>query len=493
MRHLGCAVVAFGALALVADARLAAPRSVTARASVWPLVDRQRSHSRRCALAASASVTPRGATPEQNWRLWPALPIFPYGTRKTIRSTVVPGKVWTFDQLQGIIYVHVPVRMTVVKIRDANTGEDGLLMYNAVAPTKECLALVRELEEVHGRVMHVVLPTLGVEHKVFAGPFARNFKGCTLWVLPDQYSFPVDLPLSWVGFAGCRVRKLPPTSEGTPWAEDMDHTILGTFRSRDGAFGEAAFLHRPSSSLLVTDTIVCASSRLPAIMETDLPALLFHARNTGFESVSDSPDTRRQGWERIVLFALYFNPGGTPAPGWWVAPPLPPFFTPVVPHTATGIRVKSLQEAFSDNAATPPDMKKLGWFSLYPWDWDPASARKSFAAIADRPLVPPVLRELILDRNPEETLAFAKRVARWRFSQIVPAHLNSPVKAGPSDFLRAFYFLEKKTIDLETLLPSPLRRAEPPESDLKLLREVSQTLVESGVTPPPKEKVPSFL
>ncbi len=48
-------------------------------------------------------------------------------------------------------------------------------MHAPVAPTPECVRLVRELEERHGPVRHIVLPTTAVEHKIFLGPFAKKF------------------------------------------------------------------------------------------------------------------------------------------------------------------------------------------------------------------------------------------------------------------------------------------------------------------------------
>lgn len=270
-----------------------------------------RSAARPRAAVPMAAPAPAARGGDQAWNLWLALPIFPFRTRKTVRTEVVRGQVWTFDQLQGTLYVHVPIRMTVVKYADRETSRDALLAYCPVAPTRECIRLVRELEAEHGPVRHVVLPTLGVEHKVFAGPFTRAVgRPARLWFLPGQYSFPVDLPLDWVGFAGTRSTALPASSAGLPWEGQIEHEILGTFRSRDGAFGEAAFLHKPSKTLLVTDMIVCVRSQHPAIMEYDVDAMLYHARDTGFESVADSPAVRTRGWERIALFALFFNPAG---------------------------------------------------------------------------------------------------------------------------------------------------------------------------------------
>ena len=107
--------------------------------------------------------------------------------QKTVRTEAVPGQVWTFDQIIGALYVHVPIRMTVVKL-----SKGGLLAFCPVNPTPECLSLVRELEQEHGALRYIVLGSAAIEHKVAAGPFARSFPLAQLWVAPDQYSFPFD-------------------------------------------------------------------------------------------------------------------------------------------------------------------------------------------------------------------------------------------------------------------------------------------------------------
>ncbi|KPQ31344.1 MAG: protein of unknown function containing DUF4336 domain, partial [Phormidium sp. OSCR] len=66
---------------------------------------------------------------EYSWNFWFTLPIYPYGQRRTLRREVVRDRLWTFDQLQGIFYVVVPIRMTVLKL-DAG----GLLVYAPIAP-----------------------------------------------------------------------------------------------------------------------------------------------------------------------------------------------------------------------------------------------------------------------------------------------------------------------------------------------------------------------
>ena len=95
------------------------------------------------------------------------LPLAGAERRKTIQETVVRG-VWTMDQVQGVVNVNVPVRMTVIKLQGG-----GLWVHNPVAPTAECLSLIHALESKHGCVEHIVLGTLGLEHKALAGPFSR--------------------------------------------------------------------------------------------------------------------------------------------------------------------------------------------------------------------------------------------------------------------------------------------------------------------------------
>ena len=75
--------------------------------------------------------------------------------------------------------------MTVIKLE--NTPGGGLFVYAPVAPTGECLAMLRKLEAEHGPVKHIVLGTLGLEHKVFAGPFSQRFSQAKVWFTPGQY------------------------------------------------------------------------------------------------------------------------------------------------------------------------------------------------------------------------------------------------------------------------------------------------------------------
>ena len=59
---------------------------------------------------------------------------------------------------QGVLDVIVNIRMTVVQLKSG-----GLFVYAPIAPTVECLRLLRELD---APVQYIVLPTSAVEHKV---------------------------------------------------------------------------------------------------------------------------------------------------------------------------------------------------------------------------------------------------------------------------------------------------------------------------------------
>lgn len=392
--------------------------------------------------------TERSQAGDRDWRFWFTVPLYPYRKRCTIRQEVVPGTIWTFDQLQGIIYVTVPIRMTVVKLTAG-----GLLVYAPVAPTPECIRLVRELEAEHGDVKYIVLPTVsGLEHKVFVGPFARQFPQAQVYVAPQQWSFPLNLPLSWLGFPVDRTQILPADATQTPFAAEFDYALLGPFNLNLGWFGEVAMFHKQSRTLLVVDAVLSMPNDPPAIVELDPYPLLFHAKEDACDVVEDTVANRRKGWHRIALFAFYFRPS--------------------VLDVVNGVR--SIQEAFQ-----APDRSKKAYFGWFPFRWKPDWER-SFAALRQdgRLFVAPILQTLILNRAPQETLDWADRVARWDFQQIIPCHLDAPIAATPQQFRQAFTFLEQSN-----------QADSSQEPDFNFLWELNQILNKTGITPPEKEPV----
>ena len=132
-------------------------------------------------MPGDLSATEGISSEEQHWPWWPLLPLYPYGRRATHFEELIPGQVWSFVQLQGIYYVAVPIRLTVVKV------PEGLMLVNPLPPTAELRAGLAALEAEHGPVCTIVLPTAsGLEHKFPLGPLARAFPKAEVWVCPGQ-------------------------------------------------------------------------------------------------------------------------------------------------------------------------------------------------------------------------------------------------------------------------------------------------------------------
>lgn len=383
---------------------------------------------------------------DRTWPFWPVVPLYPYGQRPTQRVEVVEDQVWTFEQFQGIFYVVVPIRMTVVRLEPT-----GLLVYSPVAPTPECVALVRELEERHGPVKYILMSTVtGVEHKVFVGPFARRFPRAQVYVTPNQWSFPLNLPLPWLGLPRDRTHLLPDESAQAPFADQVDYALLPPIDLGLGPFGETACFHRASRTLMLTDAIVAIPAEPPAIVQIDPFPLLFHARDTAADAIVDTPANRRRGWQRIALFAFYFRPS-------------------TLDVATTGEMWQEAKQA--------PVRSRQHYFGFYPFRWRP-DWPESFAALhqGGQLQVAPILKTLIFNRGPEAVLDWAKRVSTWQFEQIIPAHLEAPITATSAQFLRAFDFLR---VDPPAETGPAL-----PEADFELLQQIERLLLSRGIARP---------
>jgi Domain of unknown function (DUF4336) len=389
-----------------------------------------------------------------SWRFWPVVPLYPYGRRRTLRHEVVKDTIWTFEQIQGILYVVTPIRMTVVKL-----AAGGLLVYAPVAPTPECLRLMQGLVEAHGAVQYIILPTVsGIEHKVFVGPFARRFPTAEVFVAPNQWSFPLNLPLSWLGLPWGRTRILSADSGSVPFADEFDYAILGPIALGLGPFEEVALFHRASGTLLLTDTLISVPETPPDIVQIDPYPLLFHAKEDAFDTPEDNATNRIKGWQRVSLFSVYFRP--------------------------SALTIVALAQAVKD-ARRAGDRSRRAYFGLYPFQWKP-DWHRSFEELQGkgRPFVAPILQALILNRAPQETLNWAYQVASWNFQRIIPCHFDAPLAAGPQQFLSAFAFLKKQSSERDVSHGGLL-----PEVDFELLRELEQALMKRGITPPPQERV----
>ena len=165
-------------------------------------------------------------------------PLTPLLSRVTVCQELVSGKVWTFEQEQGIglgLGVSTSVVMTVVKLKDGT-----LWVHNPIAPTEEMLDLLRSRcggDDVNAAgdkgtasnkkyitVKYIVLATTQYEHKIFVGPFSRRFPRAQVWVAPGQFSFPVNLPNAFFGIFPTGV--LSVDGVGMPWRDEIHQKLL---------------------------------------------------------------------------------------------------------------------------------------------------------------------------------------------------------------------------------------------------------------------------
>ena len=386
-------------------------------------------------------VVAAGVQPaDQRWPWWPLLPLYPYGRRRTLFSELIPGQLWSLEQLQGVYYVAVPVRLTVAKV------PSGLMLVNPLPPTGEVRQAIAGLEQQHGPVRTIVLPTAsGLEHKLPLGPLARAFPDAEVWVCPGQWSFPVQLPLAWLGVPSRRTKVL--LDDGVPHGDVCEWITLGPLDLGVGRFQEISCLHRPSGALLVTDALVGISAEPPALFDLDPTPLLFHSRERGDEPLTDSPEARRRGWARLVLFASYLRP--------------------------EPLEVPTLKEVLR-HAFRPGLRTAKAHFGLYPFQW--RSGWQEAATVltgADAPLlqVAPVLERLVLPRAQSALLTWLEQVAqcdglRW----LVPAHYSAPLVFTSEQCMQLIGALQERSWAPDT-------------GNWSFLSSIDQRLLELGVVP----------
>jgi len=337
------------------------------------------------------------------WPWWPLFPLYPYGSKKTIINELISGQIWSLEQIQGIYYVAVPVRMTVIKVNE------GLMILNPLPPTVELINQLNELIFKHGPIKAIVLPTAsGLEHKVGLPPLARIFNQSEIWLCPGQWSFPLNLPLDFLGIPSKRTKIL--FDDGLPFEDYCKWTSLGPINLGLGRFQEISCFHKPTKSLHVTDAIVGIESDPPKIFDYDPSPLLFHSRDRGDELLVDSPEKRKKGWARLVLFASYLRPGKLKIPS----------LNYVVKYSfKKGLR------------------NKKSHFGIYPFLWDKDWEESKKVIIGDnypKIQIAPVLQRLIFPRSKELLSSWLNEVKNFKdMKYLISAHYSSPLKFSEVD------------------------------------------------------------
>lgn len=388
-------------------------------------------------VSASAGTTTTATAGGGSGRLYVnftgfPFPLGPFLNRRTIRTEAVRDCIWLFEQEQalGFSSVSTNIRMTVIKLKSG-----GLWVHAPIAPTKECVQLVKELG---APVEYIVLPTFAYEHKIFVGPFSRKFPQAQVWVAPRQWSWPLNLPLEFFGIF--RAKTLVNEDPSTPWAAEIEQKVLSSPEVGIGPYVEVAFYHKRSKTLLVTDAVIFVPRQPPECISND--SLLASAKNglavkllskgkeVPQEPVIDNAINRQKGWERMVLQILFLGPSNLLEP------------------------------------------------------------KASFSQMSQKLIVSPIVKTLVFSKVPEKVRDWIDSIARdWRFKRIIPAHFSAPVNANRSDFLAAFAFLDDLLGEryvtrpsLQLFFTSVMGKAASyfPPDDMKTLSSLDQFLVSVG-------------
>lgn len=351
----------------------------------------------------------------QRWSWWPLLPTYPYGKRQSRFTELIASRAWAIEQFHGIWYVAVPIRMTVLKL-----DQGGLLIYSPLPPTQEVLAFIDKLEKAHGCVRTIVLASSsGLEHKISLPALARAFPNSDIWISEQQWSFPLNLPLSWLGFPRSRTHIL--FKEGLPHSDEIDWLALGPLNLGLGTFLEVASHHRSSGVLLITDALVSIPKQPPTLFDLDPNPLLFHARDSGSEPMLDTPQQRLKGWQRIVLFANYFRP-----------------------HL---LQVRGLVPLIND-ILDAEDRRALNHFGFYPFLWPSgwiADVDEFFTAVPLPIRIAPVLERLVFVRARHSFVEWLRDLASLAEDfALIPAHYDAPILISSHTLQQLAEFIETR-------------------------------------------------
>ena len=226
-------------------------------------------------------------------------------------------------------------------------------------------------------------------------------------------------------------------------------------------------LQPPSHTAAASGTYRCSLGHLasvpPAIAHASSPASSVPPPYRAVLQVADTAESRRVGWQKICLFACYFQSSTLDVAA--------------EPDGTLAGSVSFFRAAFPPEV--PAAVRALGWKGFIAWRWQ-ASWPETFAALryGGRPFVPPILQELVLNRKPAAVLAFAEGVAAdFAFTHIIPAHFDAMVPATPKTWLDAFRPFG--STDAAYSYAGAL-----PEADLAFLRAFEDTLVRGGTIRP---------
>lgn len=402
-------------------------------------------------VAPAPAETPTAAPAPSRWYLnftgFP-FPLGPFIERKTVMTEIIKDRVYRFEQSQDLGGITANVASLVFRMRD-----NRLLVYNPVAPTGEFLQQLKGLNS--GGVAHILLGTTPYEHKIYLAPFSREFPTAKVWAVPDQWSWPVDLPgpLLGINTTGGQLVDTAGESGAKAYASARDLTAefevkLLRPQQRLG-FGyaavEAAVLHKDTKVLALTDALVNVPSKPTEVYD-----------EAGLLAVGDNTRNGTTVGNLVLKAAKAVNWRGsmqTQTEALWAA----------VDAGGEGSAEERVQRGWERNTL----------LSLYfgPSPSSLVDPHSSFQSLKDRWLVAPVTDALIYrsDRVKPELARWVDDVAQWDFETIAPSHFAARPGTG-ADLRAAFAPTLTKT-------PSGSDTNRPYNTgDVQLLEDISDIL-----------------
>ncbi|ATI79877.1 DUF4336 domain-containing protein [Sphingobium yanoikuyae] len=164
---------------------------------------------------------------------------------------LVADDVWIVDSGPMNVYgMPMPIRMTVIRLQSGD-----LILHS---PTRHSPDLQAAIERI-GRIRHLLAPNIA--HWSFAKVWQRAVDGSILWAAPKLANRRA------VRKSRLRIDREMRDNAPAEWRDEIEQILI-----KGAGFREVALFHRPTATLVLTDTVVNLEPRkLPAPM-----ALLMH-------------------------------------------------------------------------------------------------------------------------------------------------------------------------------------------------------------------------
>lgn len=340
-------------------------------------------------------------------------PLGPFFERKTVQTELVKDRVYGFEQPQDLAGITANVRCTVFRTRDNH-----LVVYNPLAPTEEFLGQIKSLK--HKGVAHILLGSTAYEHKIYTPAFSREFPDAKVWAVPDQWSWPLDLPPPLLGINPTG-ELLDTATKQANYANAPD--LMSEFEvkllrpEQRLAFGysavEAAVFHKDTKVLALTDALLNIPATPTEVYDKEELVLV--------------GDNRR---DSNTIGNLILKAAG--AVNWR--------------GTATKVNEQFWSQAEAQGLGNPAERLQHGWelntlLSLYfgPSPNSLVEPHPSFEKIKSKWIVAPVTNAVIYssDKVKPELTRWVNDVAKWDFTMISPSHFDAR-PGTPSDLRQAF-------------------------------------------------------